>query len=381
MFARRTEWELGKNPLTLAIDRFRLDNRELLDLTSSNPTACGIAYDEAAILRALSKPESLSYDPQVFGSLRAREVIASLYALDPERMMLTASTSEAYSYLFRLSCDAGDEVLVPRPSYPLFEMLAQVNDVVLRGYDLFYDHGWFIDFASLRAAISSRTRAVILVNPNNPTGSYLSETQARELEELCEHHRLAVISDEVFFEYALSEEADRVSWAQRHRVLGFTMAGLSKTAALPQMKLAWTAVHGPSALVTDALARLEVIADTFLSVSAPVQHGIAELLATAPEMQGKIRERCFANLTILRETCAVSPVTPLRTDGGWSAVLRIPSLGSDEDFAIQLLEQHGVLVHPGHFYDFRREGYVVVSLLTPTETLREGTRRLIQSIP
>ena len=295
--------------------------------------------------------------------------------------MLTASTSEAYSYLFRLSCDAGDEVLVPRPSYPLFEMLAQVNDVVLRGYDLFYDHGWFIDFTSLRAAISSRTRAVILVNPNNPTGSYVSETQARELEELCEHHRLSVISDEVFFEYALSEDADRVSWAQRDRVLGFTLAGLSKTAALPQMKLAWTAVNGPSALVTDALARLEVIADTFLSVSAPVQHGIAELLATAPEMQRKIRERCFANLTLLRETCAESPVTPLRTDGGWSAVLRIPSLGSDEDFAIQLLEKHGVLVHPGHFYDFRREGYVVVSLLTPTETLREGMRRLIRSIP
>src|SRR5579884_2481912 len=381
-FSRRTAWDLACNPLAQAVARAGSDGRRLLDLTESNPTRCGLHYDEQAILRAFSNPGALAYAPEPRGMHSARAAVGAYYAehgahLDAGQLLLTTSTSEAYSFLFRLLCDPGESVVVPAPSYPLLEFLATLDDVDLESYELVYHDGWQIDFTSLAAACSSRTRAVMLVHPNNPTGSYVKPHEAEQLNEFCAARRLALIVDEVFLDYALSPPPgtgrDVFTFARNREVLTFTLSGLSKIAALPQMKAAWMAVSGPPAQQLAALERLEVIADTFLSMSTPVQLALPHLLEQRRTIVPQLTERVQKNLAELdRRLAAQQAVERLAIEGGWYAVLRIPAAGADDDFAVALVERAGVMVHPGHFYDFRREGYVVVSLITSEDVFAEG---------
>lgn len=392
VFAERTNWELRPNRFAEAIAAHRRSGRELLDLTASNPPEAGLAYDSEAILSAFNDSRSLEYRPEPTGLLSARQAVAGYYAdvagrafgrgsqliVDPERIVLTTSTSEAYTYVFRLLCDPGDEVLIPRPSYPLFEYLAGLQDVNPVPYPLFYDHGWHVDFHALRQAIGPRTRAIILVNPNNPTGSYVSESETSQLNAVCSEHGLALIVDEVFLDYTLDDA--RPSFAFNQPALTFTLSGISKISGLPQMKLAWMAIGGPDEFATEALARVEVIADTYLSMNAPVQLAAPALLAQRHQVQGQLASRTRANLEELDRRISGTSVDRFQVQGGWYAVLRVPRVQSDEELAIQLLEHTNVLVQPGYFYDFCDDGYIVVSLITPEATFKEGISRVLHNV-
>ena len=384
MFASRTGWSLAPNRFSLAIERHRAANKKALDLTESNPTRCGFKYDPQ-LLSVLANERGLAYDPHPKGLLSAREAVCNYYRqrgaeVGPERVILTASTSEAYSYLFRLLCDPEDEVLVPAPSYPLFEFLASIQDVKLASYPLLYDHGWQIDLHELSEAITPRTRAILVVHPNNPTGSFVNPAEMKILDSVCRERELAVVADEVFLDYAHDGVA-RPSFSSPRQALTFTLSGISKICALPQMKLAWMVASGPPELTRDALARLEVIADTYLSVSTPLQLCLPEFLARREGIQQQVKERVATNLAELdRQLAEQKSVERLHIEGGWYAVLRVPATRSDEDLAIDLLEQHSVIVHPGHFYDFPREGYLVVSLITPAEIFAEGAQRVLGGV-
>ncbi len=391
MFARRTNWDLKPNALAVALDEQRAAGKKVLDLTASNPTTCGFKYDESAILEALANAESLEYQPAAKGLRIAREAVAGYYAgmhrfsgnrfeVDPEAIFLTTSTSEAYSYLFRLLCDPGDELLVPAPSYPLFEFLADLNEVRLVPYALVYDHGWQMDFHSLESALTERSRGVLVVHPNNPTGSFVKREEAGALSMLCARREMAVIADEVFLDYVL-DGSEPASFAGNRAALTFTLSGLSKIAGLPQMKMAWIVCSGPGPVVREAVARLEVIADTYLSQNAPVQLATAKFLEGRRGVQGQIIERVRANLAELdRQLAGQSLCRRLEVEGGWYAVLRVPVTRSDEELAIALLREESVFVHPGHFYDFPSDGYLVVSLMTRVEEFCEGVRRTIRHL-
>jgi aspartate/methionine/tyrosine aminotransferase len=385
MFACRTDWDLSANRYSLALASARRDGRALLDLTASNPTTVGLHFERERILRSLQHPQALQYEPAPKGILPARQAVAAYYAgsgiaLSPEQIILTVSTSEAYSYCFRLLCDPGDEVLVPSPSYPLFDFLADIQDVKLVPYELVYDHGWQIEFESLRGAITPRSRAVMVVHPNNPTGHFTRNWELERLNSFCRDHELALVADEVFLDYGLTDEAPS-SFAANQGALSFTLSGLSKICALPQIKVAWIAVSGPRELVRTALDRLEVIADIYLSPNAPVQWAIPELLATREGIQRQLRERTLHNLRELDAQLATANMTTrLAFDAGWYAVLRTPATRSDEDVAIALLDQEGVLVHPGHFFDFPGAGYLVVSLIASENDFREGVTRILRAI-
>ena len=384
MFARRTGWSLARNSFTLAWEAHQRAGRELLDLTASNPTRAGLTLDRG-LLPALAKEESLHYDPQPRGLRRAREALVEYYRglhipLRPDQIILTTSTSEAYSFAFRLLCDPDDEVLIPTPSYPLFEFLAEIQDVRLIPYELVYDHGWQIDMHSVKKAIGSRTRAIILVSPNNPTGSYTRQPEREELNRLCRERQIALIVDEVFFDFNLSRESVE-SFAGNDAALTFTMSGLSKVAGLPQMKVAWLVTSGPSDVADTALERLEVIADTYLSMNAPIQHAIPELLASRNGFQQRLMARLRVNLSELdRQLGGQKLCSRLEVEGGWYATLRVPVTRTDEELAIELLEEEDVLVHPGHFFNFPSDGYLILSLMTPEADFAEGIRRTLDHV-
>jgi len=384
MFSRRTEWNLAPNRLAQAISHARESAEAILDLTISNPTHAGIEFDQRAILDSLCDQKSLEYCPQPKGLLSARKAVADYYAerkekVDPENLFLLASTSEGYSYTFRLLANPGDEVLVPKPSYPLFEFLADLQDVTLVPYPLLYDHGWQIDLQGLEQAISEKSRAIVVVHPNNPTGSYVSPGERFRLNELCASNEMALIVDEVFLDYAHDGKMRR-PFALNAEALTFTMSGLSKISALPQMKLAWIAVSGPGKIAAQAVAKLEVIADTYLSVNTPVQVAAPILLAQAKSVQPQLMRRVHANLRELGvQLSANGSCTRLEVEGGWYAVLRVPVTRSDEDLAITLFRDCRVLVHPGHFYDFAADGFLVLSLITEPGTFREGISRVLSS--
>jgi alanine-synthesizing transaminase len=381
MFASRTGWALEPNRFSAALERYRASGRKALDLTESNPTRCGFAYGPS-LLAALADRRGFAYDPHPKGLRSAREAVCGYYQqrgteVDPEQIILTASTSEGYSFVFRLLCDSGDEVLVPAPSYPLFEFLAAIQDVKLVPYPLVYDHGWQIDLHSLVEKLTPRARAILAVHPNNPTGSFVKTSERDLLDELCRERQVALVADEVFLDYAHDGVA-RPSFASPRQALTFTLSGISKICALPQMKLAWIVISGAPELAREALARLEVIADTYLSVNTPVQLALPEFLAQRGGIQRQVKERVAANLAELdRLLVAQKSVRRLEVEGGWYAVLRVPGTRSDEELAIELLEQHSVIVHPGHFYDFPSEGYLVVSLITPADVFVEGIKRLL----
>ena len=449
MFSERTNWKLAQNRFTQAVDEVRAGGARLLDLTVSNPTRAGLHYDEPAILGALASRLALDYDPQPKGLLLAREAVSGYYRnrsgrgetdvasnvstsaseVDPERIVLTTSTSEGYSFVFRLLCNAGDELLVPKPSYPLFEFLADLQDVRLVPYPLIYDHGWQMDFPSLEKAVTERTRGVVVVHPNNPTGSYVKAGEVEMLNAFCRGHGLAVIADEVFLDYGLetsgakapaqeernrsAESAappkigpcdvalpansrslhapvdrhspihrlgrdDRASFAGNEDVLTFTLSGLSKIVALPQMKVAWVVTSGPRELASAAIGRLEVIADTYLSMNAPIQWALPTLLEQRKDIQRQLVERVQRNLAELdRRLAEQKACSRLAVEGGWYAVLRVPVTRSDEELAIELVRGKSVLVHPGHFYDFPADGYLVLSLITAEGEFGEGIGRVL----
>jgi alanine-synthesizing transaminase len=387
MFSHRTNWRLSPNAFTLAIAEARALGHGILDLTVSNPTEAGVRPDSETVLAALANPATMLYDPQPRGLLSARQAVCRYYReshdvfdLDPERLILTTSTSEAYTYVFRLLANPGDEILVPKPSYPLFEFLADLADVKLIPYPLLYDHGWQIDFDSLYKAASAQSRAVILVHPNNPTGSYVSASETAALNAFCRDYSLALIVDEVFLDYA-HDGAPRSSFVSNSDALTFTLSGVSKIAALPQMKLAWVATSGPKEIISEAGARLEIIADTYLSMNAPVQLAAPVLLEQRKQIQPILLDRLRANLAELDRQLALHPsCARLQVEGGWYAVLRVPVLGTDEELAIDLVQKISVIVHPGHFYDFPGEGHLVLSLIGEPVAFREGVSRLLQVV-
>ena len=378
-WSARTQWDLTETPWARHLARLRAAGAQLWDLTASNPTHCGFDYDAASILAPLNDQATLHYDPNPKGLLPAREAVSLYYreheaTVDPEQIFLATSTSEAYSFLFRLLCDPGDEVLIGRPGYPLFDFLARLDDVRLVPYEHFYDHGWHLDPGALRRRVTPRTRAIVVVHPNNPTGHFTRPAERAALEELCREHHLALMVDEVFLDYGLTGHPGGKSFAAgEHTVPTFVLSGLSKVAALPQMKAAWIACFAE----VEALQRLEVISDTFLSMSAPIQCALPAWLNDRSKLQGQIRERLGGNLAtldaiLLRQTL----VTRLEVEAGWYTVLRVPGLQPEEETALDLLLQRGVVVHPGGFFGFSGQGWLVVSLLAPAEEFREGTETL-----
>lgn len=379
MFSRRVPSDLRPNRLT---DARRRLGWVPFDLTVTNPTACGLPYPEA-LLEPLSNPEALRYNPEPFGDRGARDAVAASYSrlgldLDPNRVVLSASTSEAYSYLFRLLADPGDSFLVPTPSYPLFEHLARLDTVHAVPYRLDPEAHWRVDLGSLEEAPAS-TRGLILVHPNNPTGSYVHPDDTDHIAGLCADRGWALVADEVFLPFPLHPPAGvRRSFAGHSDSLTFTLGGLSKSVGLPQMKLAWTVVSGPEPAVVEALARLEHIADAYLSVATPSALAARRWLEMGATVRAAITQRCRSNLQTLLALAAQLPA--VRVDppqAGWSAVLRVPTVVDEETLVLTLLERDGVAVFPGFFFDFPTEGWLVVSLLPPEDLFTEGTRRLL----
>ena len=385
MFSTRTPEDLTPNRLTEALNAARAAGRTILDLTESNPTRAGFDYP-ADLLRLLADSRGLMYAPSPFGLLEARAAVARDYArrgvhATPERIALTASTSEAYGCLFKLLTDAGDEVLIPRPSYPLFDHLASLDRVTARPYDLDPEAGWRIDFESVEAAVTPRTRAILFVSPNNPTGSFVTSDEVAQLAKIAAAYDLALVADEVFADYELvpGSRAAAGCLLDRQDVLGFSLGGLSKSVGLPQVKLAWIAAAGPDRLVDTALERLEIICDTYLSVSTPVQVAASELLERGASVREQIARRVSVNYQRLLEKAASSPgCRVVDSEGGWSAVLAVPTLESEEALVINLLQDEGVLTHPGYFFDFPRESYLVVSLLVSEAQFADGTDRVLR---
>jgi len=385
-FSSRVPADLGVNRLTRALQQARAEGRRLIDLTLSNPTQAGFEYP-SDMLAPLAHPRGLIYEPQPFGLIAARKAVAADYArrgitVPAERIALTASTSEAYSLLFKLLADAGDEVLVPRPSYPLFDHLSQLDGVAATPYDLEYHDGWTVDVAGVERAMTDRTRALLLVSPNNPTGSFVSRREFDRLSAMCADRDIAIIADEVFAEYQVRPGAcvDAARTMDARDGLVCSLGGLSKSAGLPQVKLGWIALAGADDRIRPALERLELICDTYLSVSTPVQAAAAELLACAAGVRKQIQTRIAANYRALAECVESVPAcTLLVTEGGWYAVLQVPTIGSEEDLVVSLV-QSGVLVHPGFFFDFPRESYLVVSLLPPEAEFGDGVTTILRRI-
>jgi len=384
MFSERTAWNRADNRLTRVLGKLRATGTRILDLTRSNPTECGFAQDETNIASAFAASGISQYSPDAKGSIVARTAICSYYReqhrvfVSSDDLLLSSGTSEAYSFLFRLLCNPGDQILIPAPGYPLFDFLADLCDVKLVRLPLIYDDGWQSDLTALTRAATERTRALVVVHPNNPTGHYVSTRDRDGLAAFCSERGIALIADEVFLDFSLRDIESAKSFADSTNVLTFTLSGLSKICGMPQMKLAWIVVSGPERQKSEAMARLEVIADAYLSVGTPVQLAAPALLETRREFHSQLIERVRANLAELdRQLACQANCTRLQCEAGWTAVLRVPALQSDEELAIALLNESGVYVHPGHFYDFARPGHMVISLIVPREDFAEAARRLL----
>lgn len=414
-FAKRTNWDLRPNELAEALAKHRASGKPLIDLTVSNPTECGFEYETGKILDALRNASAMRYEPDPKGMRSAREAVAGYYAdrgdrVSPDDILLTTSTSEAYSWVFRLLCDPGDEVLIPSPGYPLFDFLADIQDVQLVRYPLFYDHGWHYDLHALEQAITPRTRAVMVVHPNNPTGNYWKPEERARLSEICLERELAIVADEVFLDYALDGQR-RASFATNGRnggvgfeggelrtaqrwPLTFTLSGLSKICGLPQMKVAWMVISGPEPEKSDAIARMEMISDTYLSLNAPVQLALPTLLETRHGFQRQVLERVRANVTEidlwlgLRDAIEGGQAVPrpeppnasglsrLRMEGGWCAVLRTIGASDGGNQAVEKYLTRGVFIQPGSLYQLQSFDMVFTLLSTTTE-LRTSLKQVV----
>ncbi len=394
MLSRRTGWDLAPNALSNALAERRARGLEVLDLTEANPTRCGLGPPREALRQSLSAPGVERYDPDPRGTRAAREAVCGYYTdrgrtVDIADVVLSASTSESYGWLFKLLCDPGDRVLVPRPGYPLFDYLAELESVVAEPYSLRFDGVWHLDLAAMRAAFAAPgppVRAVVVVSPGNPTGAFLKRAELAELTALCAAHDAALICDEVFSDYGITGDEERVETIVADvpppAALTFALSGLSKVLALPQVKLGWLVAGGPVSRRREALARLEVIADTYLSVGTPVQVALPALLEEREAVQNAILARVRANLAALCSACAEgeSAISVLAPEGGWSAIIRVPRVLGDEQWALGLLEEKGVLVQPGYFFDFETPGHLVVSLLPGAAAFAEGTRRIVEHV-
>ncbi len=381
-YSRRLPWSLPSNALSKSIEEKRRRGVPLLDLTISNPTAVFGDYPHAAIARAYGCIHSFEYYPNPAGVKEARSAVAQFYesrkiAIPEHRVLLTASTSEAYALLFKLFCNPEDEILVPVPSYPLFEYLAALEAVRIVPYRLGYDGSWFIDFDDLQKGLSSRTRAIVVVNPNNPTGSFLKEREAERLLEAALRHRIPIVSDEVFMDYSFGSARDcKRTLIGEDSVLSFSLNGLSKTAGMPQVKLGWIAVNGPEEEAEMARARLELLLDTYLSVSAAAQYALPELLEIGTGIGEQILARAKRNFETANQLLNCSAAQCLRTEGGWSTIIRLPNALGEDAWVSRLLDEQGIIVQPGYFFDMPSEAYVVVSLITPPEDFAEGIVKL-----
>jgi alanine-synthesizing transaminase len=384
MFSNRIPPDPVANALSRRIEALRASGADWIDLTESNPTRVGIAY-AADLLERLADARALVYEPHPFGVASAREAVARDQSrrgarIDPAQVVLTASTSEAYGWLFKLLCNPGENVLVPRPGYPLFEHLTRLEGVDTVPYELEYHGRWQIDVEGLAMRATARTRAVIVVSPNNPTGSYLTAAELDRLSRFCAERRLPLIVDEVFADYPLEVPADAATdVAARSRTLAFTLGGLSKSVGLPQLKLGWILVGGEETARAEALRALELIADSYLSVSTPVQVAAADLLGRGGTIRDGILQRVRGNLAALRGIASRFPAASvLACEGGWYAVIRVPSTRTEEELVLELLDRECVLVHPGYFFDFPYEAYVIVSLLPRRDVFADGAARMLQ---
>ncbi|MRG98379.1 aminotransferase class I/II-fold pyridoxal phosphate-dependent enzyme [Polyangium spumosum] len=392
-FTRRTDWDRTENPLTTLLADAARSGRALVDLTESNPTRAGLV-DAAPLVALLGDARGTTYAPLPLGHPRARAAVAASFherglPAREDRVVLSASTSEAYAWLFKLLCERGDRVLVPAPSYPLFEFLARLEDVELQTYPLVREEGFRIDLGALeRAAEEAKghARAIVLVHPNNPTGTYVRRDEAALVDAIAARHGMALIVDEVFAEYPHGVlPADRLpSFAGEHEALTFVLGGLSKSLLLPQCKLGWTLVYGPDVFCHEALARLELVADTYLSASTPVQLALPELLAARASVQGPVRARAAENLAALDRAIAAAgedaAVRRLPTDGGWYAILEVPRTRDEDAWVESLVREHGIVVHPGYFFDMEREGFLVISLLPRPEVFSRAITSVVASV-
>jgi alanine-synthesizing transaminase len=386
-FSSRTNWDLTPNAVKVLVNEVRARGRDIVDLTETNPTHVGLATP--GLLEEMIAPHgSMSYEPEPFGMRSAREAVVRDLAQGgaacrADQMFLSASTSEAYAWIFKLLCDPGDEVFLPAPSYPLFSYLTAAESVRVAHYPLIRDEGFRIDIDQLAASLSPRARAIVVVHPNNPTGTLVHETDARALEDLALERGLAIVSDEVFRDslWQAPKSEKRTTFAGERRALTFVLGGLSKSCCAPGLKLAFTSVHGPSDEVESALSRMEVIADTFLSVATPVQLALADILAKRPVIQAELSVRLVANLASLDRAIESvggrGGVRRLPADGGWSAVLEVPRTNDEATWVKRLLLEDGVLVHPGYFFDFEREGFLVVSLLPDEMAFARGIQAVV----
>jgi aspartate/methionine/tyrosine aminotransferase len=386
MFSSRTDWNTNPNRLSSLVAAKKLREETILDLTESNPTHCGFSYPKQEIISSLANEMGLSYQPEPRGHFSARKAIAEYYAeqgvaITPEQIILTSSTSEAYSFLFKLLCNVGDEVMVPQPSYPLLEYLCQLNDITLRYYRLAYDGEWHIDFASLRTEFSNRTKAIVLVHPNNPTGSYLKQNEFDQICSLASKHHSSLIADEVFGSYDISPDIHYANiLTSQSFVPLFSLNGISKLLGLPQLKLSWIVVDGNLQQRDEALNRLDIIADTFLSVNTPVQVALPKLLRCSSDIRNQIRSRIQTNYRLIQKVFADSSASVLRVEGGWYAILQLPQKYSDDNWAEEILTYQNILVQPGHFFDMVQKSCIVISLLPISGLFDDAILRLHQFI-
>lgn len=381
MFSQRTSWNTQANPLINLVDSLRSRNILFLDLTVSNPTECCLEYPHQDILKPFSSKENLLYQPEAFGTVGARQILAQEYlkqgvSIDWNKIVLTSSSSESYSFLFRLLLNPGDHILLPKPSYPLLEILCQINDVLIDRYRLFYDGQWKIDLRNIEEMIGPKTKAIVLVHPNNPTGSYVTDQEREGINIICQKNNLAIICDEVFWDYSLQDTVPE-SFASNNSVLTFTLGGVSKSLGLPQMKISWITFSGPPQDVQKALERIEVIADTYLSVSSPSQNALSAWLSLKPFIQNQISKRIYNNyhrvLSFFEEE---NNIFPFHVQGGWYIVVRLSGKICEQDFTLFLLEKEHVFTYPGYFFDFDEGAHLVLSLLTPEKVLEQGISRI-----
>ncbi len=385
MFAQRTQWNTRPNALTALLEEKQRRGEPVIDLTRSNPTRCGFSYLPSDVLTPLSQAASMRYEPHPRGLVSARNAVAALQAgkrpISPEDIVLTASTSDAYMMLFRLLCDFGDAVAIPRPSYPLLEYLCDLADVEPMSYRIHLDDDWALDVGSVLRCIDAGARAVVLVHPNNPTGTWIRPEEHARIDMHAARAGCAIIRDEVFAPYGWSDATDPLTEARGEtHALTFTLNGLSKWVGLPQLKLSWIALDGPPPLRREALERLDVIADTFLSVNTPVQVALPYLLQFGPAAHAAIRERILRNLTIVRNACHGTAATILPADAGWYAMLRFPRTKTDDQWAMDVLRHANVLVYPGHFFDAEVDALMVISLLSPEQEMTAGISALLQQL-
>ncbi len=381
VFSRRTSWTSSENRIAKAVRSRQAHGLPLLDLTETNPTRVGLGLPEEILREAALDPAALRYEPDPLGRRDAREAVSRYHGtrVPPERIVLSASTSEAYSQLFTLLCDPGDRILVPNPSYPLFEYLAGIASVEVEGYSSFPFDGWHVDLEELEMKVGPKTRAVLVVAPNNPTGAMLHKRELSVIADICRRHELALIADEVFADYTIGLDPHRVPTLAGHAgCLTFVLSGLSKVCLTPQLKVGWTLVSGPRRKASEALSRLEILADTFLSVSTASQLAVPKLLEARATIQAPLRARLEANREQLVRALEGTAADVLRSDGGWSAVVRVPATRSEEDWVLALLKADGVLVHPGFFFDFAREAYLILSLIVEESVFQLAAQRLAE---